>query len=100
MTNMNNDNIEYKEMVVANAEDYIGKRLTYDELVELFPDRWVGVSNPEWEGPGYGGTLVSGVLEFVCVDSEKSSKKHDLHVKGIKTVTFRTIEPLGGVLLW
>ncbi len=37
-------------MYMVTANEAIGKRLTWDEIVSLFPDRWVGISDYDFDG--------------------------------------------------
>ncbi|MBR6230239.1 MAG: hypothetical protein IKQ97_10920 [Eubacterium sp.] len=56
----------------------IGERLTWDELVALFPKRWVVLSDTEKDGPD----IISGVLVDVKTDEEIIPYENDNLMKG------------------
>jgi len=85
----------YKNIEIeAKEEEYLGKYLTYEEAVKLFPDRWVGFSEPEFDG----GTLIGGILRYACIDKEMSKRKLDLMKQGYKICSRRTTDLPGGAL--
>ena len=42
------------------------KRMSWDEMVKEYPDRWVVIKNAEMNGPG----IVSGIIVTVKTDDE------------------------------
>jgi len=85
----------YKNIEIeTKEEDYQGQEMTWKEAVKLFPDRWVGFSNPIFDG----ATLISGIFQFACIDKEMSSRKLELMKQGYKIYSQRTTELPGGAL--
>lgn len=85
----------YKNMEISTKEeDYIGTKLTYEEVVKLFPDRWVGFSEPKFDG----ATFIEGIFRYACIDRESSSREVKLMKQGYKIFSFRTTELPGGAL--
>ena len=78
------------------ANEAIGKRLSWDEIVQMFPNRWVGVSDYKFRG----ADLESGVLQAVCPDDKISEYALPLYKKGLKIYWDRTTELEGANVLW
>lgn len=51
---------------IAKKEDFINKRLTWNEAVKLFPDRWVSFRDYILDGV----TFQNGILANVFTDDE------------------------------
>ena len=47
----------------------MGERLTWQEIVEKYPDRWVALSDCEMDG----SQIISGVVQAVCIEEERYS---------------------------
>lgn len=45
----------------------MGERLTWDEIVEKYPDRWVGLTDVEWKAPN-NPNVVSAVVKYTDKD--------------------------------
>lgn len=41
----------------------MGERLTWEEIKEKYPDKWVGLSQVEWED--HAPNVKSGIVEYV-----------------------------------
>jgi hypothetical protein len=50
----------------GSKENYIGKRATWNDLVRLFPDRWIAMSDCTKDR----ADIVDGVVEGILTDSE------------------------------
>ena len=48
------------------AGEYEGKMMTWEEMVEIFPSKWVYVTDYEMQGPG----IIKGRLVGVVTDEE------------------------------
>lgn len=42
------------------------ERITWEEMVESYPSRWIVISNPEMDGPD----VISGIVHGVKTDDE------------------------------
>jgi hypothetical protein len=60
--------------------NYIGKRFTWDELVELFPDTWIAVTDCVMDGPN----ILDCVLLEVFDDDGVEDKMPKFIRKGVK----------------
>lgn len=58
--------------------DFMGERMTWLEMVEKYPDRWVAVKDAQKDGPD----IVSGVLVAVKSDDEIALFRVENHGKG------------------
>jgi hypothetical protein len=58
------------EVVVAKKEDYIGKVITWREVINLFPDRWIAMRDYVMSG----SNIVQGVLVGVMTDREADTE--------------------------
>lgn len=71
-------------------ENYIGKRYTWDEAKELFPDKWVAFSDYELNG----SVVKSGIIQAVCDDSEMSKEAIRLKENHCSVIWDRTTKVL------
>lgn len=62
-------------------KDLIGKDVTWEEVVEAYPDRWVVMQNCECDDC-LG--IIHGVLLAVCKDVDLGDTIHSLSQKGFK----------------
>ena len=81
----------------VDAKNYIGKKMRWNDVVELFPDCWIALTDYGYDETGER----EGVLEAVCteqhmVDAMKKIRKE----KGkVKIAWYRTTF-LPGNVLW
>lgn len=64
----------------------VGARMTWDEMVDRYPDMWVSISDAEMEGPD----VLSGELVAVIPDDEIADYELDHWTDGY--ITRRTTE--------
>lgn len=74
----------------------MAERLTYDEMVERYPGKWVFVKNPEKRGPD----VVSGEVICVCSDDEYTAKFIEIRHSGINFDKFRTTHDFYGGFIY
>ena len=61
-------------------EDYIGKIITWEQAVELFPSLWLAFEEPQY----IGATLVKGKLKDVLTDEEVTEYRLEHWGTGIR----------------
>lgn len=71
-------------------------RLTWEEIVERYPDRWVGLRDCVMDG----ADIVSAVVECVCTDDEQDAKICEYARAKIGLTWDRTTEVGGVYLQW
>lgn len=71
-----------KELIKQSLD----KNFTWQQIVDMFPDRWVAVSDGIYDG----ADIVSGILRAVCIDTAMSDEGLSLYEKGIKVHWRRT----------
>lgn len=54
-------------MADINKNALVGKRLTWDELIDNFPAQWVGLIDVKYKNND-GATIESGVIKFADKD--------------------------------
>ncbi len=71
----------------------MNERLTWEEIVKQYPDKWVGLSHVEWED---GANVRSGIVEYVG-DSGGEALSRQIAGEDIETVytTPNNLCPLG-----
>jgi len=75
------------------------KRMTWKEIQETYPDRWVGLTDVEWEEPE-SPNIVSAVVKYT---DKTSDELYDMQLKGEGVHTIYTTPatfPYGQVLIW
>ena len=50
----------------------MNKRMTWEEIKETYPDKWVGLSKVDWED---GANVRSAIVEYVGDDDHESLKR-------------------------
>lgn len=76
--------------MVGAKEQYIGKQLTWDEVVKLFPDLWVAFKDCEYHKVTFiRGTLVDVIEDKDRIDYMNKHWGEGLHID-------RTTEESGG----
>lgn len=63
-------------------------KMKWDEIVEKYPDRWVALSDYKKDGP----YILEGVLQAVCIDTDRYETELSLREKGISHIWRRTTE--------
>lgn len=72
----------------------MNERLTWQEIVERYPDKWVFLIDYELNS---AKQIVSGVVYVACTECDISSFEKELSNKGIDFLERRTTEPIGGI---
>lgn len=78
-----------------NKKDLIGKRVTWEELVEAFPDKWVALTQGEFDS---SGCAISGVVLDIGDRDEINKyfamlnrKKINIQVSLLRTTEFNPL---------
>jgi hypothetical protein len=58
-------------MELVNKEDYIGKRENWKDLVKLFPNKWIAMSDCTWNR----ADIVDGVVDGIMTDEEAKEER-------------------------
>ena len=72
------------------------KRMTWQEIREKYPDRWVGLSEVERDG----GSIASAVVKYT---DKTADELYEMQIKGQDVHTIYTTPetfPYGQVLIW
>jgi hypothetical protein len=81
---------------------YIGKRMAWAKMQELFPERWVALSDYKfWYNPNK--ELKSGVIMAICTDEDDNGEIMKQILKSnpdIKLYWVRTTEGIGVDIIW
>ena len=77
-------------------DSVLGRRYSWDEIVKMFPDKWVALTEYEFKG----ADVTSGVLQAVCSDEKITENDTPLREKGLKKIYWRRTTDLPGNLLW
>ena len=72
------------------------ERLTWKEVVEKYPNRWVALSDYDMTDINN----VSGIVEAVCRDTEIGRKDIEIRNRGIKKLYWSRTTGLPGGALW
>ena len=70
----------------------MSERLTWEEMVEKYPDKWVFVKNAELDGID----IASGELICACTDKECGKKVSELVDAGVRFYHARTTHDIFG----
>ncbi len=81
---------------MPTANEAIGRRFSWDEIVGMFPDRWVALTDYVLDG----ADVESGVLQAVCADDKVSENDAPLRKKGLKKIFWLRTTDLPGGALW
>lgn len=71
-------------------------RYSMSAIREMYPDRWVALSDCEMDGV----MVVSATVKAVCRDEERLEKEKELDSKRISFIWCRTTEPEGASVLF
>lgn len=74
-------------------DKYVGKRFTWKEIVGMFPNKWVALSDYEFKD---NSRIKAGVLRAVCKDSEVIEVEKEIAKKYNKLFWKRTTEVIEG----
>ena len=72
------------------------KRMTWKEIQETYPDKWVGLTDIEWDG----GEVGTAIVKYT---DKTSDELYDMQIKGQIADTVYTTPntfPYGQVLIW
>ena len=75
------------------------KRMTWKEIQENYPDKWVGLTDVEWEEPE-SPDIASAIVKYT---DKTSDELYDMQFKGQGVYTVYTTPqtfPYGQVLIW
>lgn len=75
--------------------EYIGKWMKWSDIVRLFPNRWVYLTNYEMDKRK---NIIGGILKVVCKEPELSLVEDILSDDDDIGVLDRTTEPPGNIL--
>jgi hypothetical protein len=71
---------------MSNKEDFIGKRMTWDDMVECLPDLWVVIRDYGFKD----GNITDGIITDILTDDEIENKPQKYRDE--KYVCIRTTE--------
>ena len=77
----------------------MSERMTWQQIKAKYPNRWVGLSEVEWDEPN-GPNVVSAVVKYT---DKTSDELYDMQLRGQDVVTLYTTPntfPYGDVLIW
>lgn len=74
----------------------MAERMTFEEMKEKYPGKWVFVKNAEADGPN----VLSGEIICVCSDDEYGNKMVEMLRSGIDFKKFRTTHDFFGGLIY
>ncbi len=72
------------------------KRMTWKEIQKTYPDKWVGLTDVEWDG----GEVGTAIVKYT---DKTSDELYDMQIKGQGVHTIYTTPetfPYGQVLIW
>ena len=73
---------EEKELIKQSLD----KNFTWQQIVDMFPDRWVAVSDGIYDG----ADILSGILRAVCTEKTLTEETLRVYGRGIKVHWRRT----------
>jgi hypothetical protein len=88
---------DYSKLIVTDYSKYINKRLSLEKIEEMFPGKWVALSDCEYNRYS---RLESGVLRAVCKDDEFKGTEKIISEKYTKIYWTRIEDILGITLIW
>lgn len=77
----------------------MGQKLSWDEIIEKYPNRWVALADYETRG----SVILAGIPIRVCREKEMYDTELELDKEGIKFMWARTTEvegPMGVSVLY
>jgi hypothetical protein len=79
--------------MVGTMEEYIGTRMTWDDIVKYIPDRWVAIRDFNFEN----GNITDGIVEDIFGDNDVREARRKY--RGENYVCVRTTDSYTGGLL-